>query len=135
MLTKDLCLVLNFRDAKTFSRNPFKDTHRMVEASGWNKRSDRPGTWVEVPPDTLSVLHVSNVLHVLAGERPGLGDFDDVQNMAEITEIAPDHGHPVRYVVQKLSGRINVKNKNVFFSSRQFQSGDMGAYKPRSSGD
>lgn len=70
MLTKDLCLVLNFRDAKTFSRNPFKDTHRMVEASGWNKRSDRPGTWVEVPPDTLSVLHVSNVLHVLAGERP-----------------------------------------------------------------
>jgi hypothetical protein len=68
-------------------------------------------------------------------DSPGLADFDDVKNMAEITEIASDHGHPVRYVVQKLGGRINVKNKNIFFSRSQFQSGDMGAYKPRSSGD
>ena len=65
------CLVLNFRDAKTF-RGPksFGDDHRMVELGGITSRKDRPSSWVDVPPDTLYVNHVSNVLHVLMGERP-----------------------------------------------------------------
>lgn len=68
---KDKCLILNFRDAKSFrGARAFGDDHRMVEFGGVVDRKNRQSSWINVPTDTLYVNHVSNVLHVLMGERP-----------------------------------------------------------------
>lgn len=67
---RDKMLHLRIRDAKVF-RKGMKDTHRMlIDGAGVTPRTDIPGMIVDCPWDTFLHCHVSNALHVLAGERP-----------------------------------------------------------------
>ena len=74
---KPYTLTLSVRDAKFFRPAPNNDTHKMIEADNDSRgfkemvtpRKSRD-SWVECPLDTFLLCHVSNMLHVLAGERP-----------------------------------------------------------------
>lgn len=65
-------LILQVRDTKLFKPDKFKDSHRFLITGEKDslKRSKTAGSWVECPIDTFLASTVSNVLHVLAGERP-----------------------------------------------------------------
>ena len=64
-------LIIKFGAAK-LPRTPWFDRkHAMIIGSETNvKRCSSPAFWNECPPETLLTTTVSNVLHVLAGDRP-----------------------------------------------------------------
>ena len=73
---KPYTLSLSVRDAKFF-RPGLRDNHKMVEADESSKgfkdtvtRRENRNSWVDCPLDSFLLCHVSNMLHVLAGERP-----------------------------------------------------------------
>jgi len=60
-------VIIKFRGASIFTnRKPSND--KAVTDTGWTGRDKAPR--LEVPDDTLDARHVSNLLHVLMGERP-----------------------------------------------------------------
>ena len=60
------CLVLTFQNAGLF--NPKWSKDKVCDANGVHDRNTF--AIIDVPVGTLSLRHISNVLHVLMGERP-----------------------------------------------------------------